>query len=256
MKPNIILTSMALCATACADPSISADIITDPSKITNSATYDLGDHLMTIQELTKDALPVVPPAPQTSPQPARVPRPAIQRVERGFLNIGGTAYRRNGQPTRSLITYYPQGSAIPITFWSSADWSLLTGVGQLADSSGKIWQQMCMISPVDLDRKAGRFQMRDTSTIPSFPEGAATYLIVSGNPPPGAMAPVELFLSYYDAHLAELQAACKKRSEEQARQAAEELANPPVPEDIVVQYRIMKPEEIVTPDSTQISPAQ
>ena len=63
------------------------------------------------------------------------------------------------------------------------------------------------------------------------------------------MIPVNLFLTHYDTHLTELQAAYQKRTEEQQRQAAEEKAHPKVPEDIVVQYRILAPEEIVAPEN-------
>ena len=60
-----------------------------------------------------------------------------------------------------------------------------------------------------------------------------------------------MFLDYYDANLPELQAAYQKQVEEQQHLAAEEKANPKVPEDITVQYRILDPEEIVTPATSE-----
>ncbi len=253
MKTKHLIPMLALaCANVHADE---ASIVTDPSKIIESTTYDLGDRLLTVQELTPDALSVPPLPPPVAPQPAQPPRPATQRVARAFIQIGGTTYRQEGQPARSLITYHPQGGSGPVTFWSSADWSLLAGVRELTDSSGKIWQQMCMITSVDLDRQNSRLQPRERPPIPSFPAGRATYQIISGTPAAGAMAPVQLFLSYYDDHLAELQAAFQQRAAEQARRVAEEKAHPPIPEDIFVQYRIMAPEEIVKPETTQTTPS-
>lgn len=90
----------------------------------------------------------------------------------------------------------------------------------------------------------------DSFVIPEFPAGPSTIQIVSGNPTPEQLAPVKLFLAYYDAHLPELQAAYQTRIEEQKRLADEEKANPKVPEDIVVQFRLLSPEEIVPPATT------
>ena len=78
-----------------------------------------------------------------------------------------------------------------------------------------------------------------------MPAGRTTYQLISGNPTAEQMAPIALYHVYYDANLAELQAIQQARLLEQQRLAAEEKAHPKLPEDIVVQYRILAPEEIV-----------
>ncbi len=210
-----------------------------PTKIVESKTYDLGDRLLTVQEIAKDALPMlpapIPPPIQPTPAPDFEVRP---HREFGFLNLGGSVYRRDGQPPRTLINYYSQGSG-QISFWTSADWRLISGIGSLSDASGKDWQLMCMFSSYVEERR------EEALVIPDFPAGPSTIKAVSGNPTPEQLAPVKLYLAYYDAHLPELQAAFDTRMEEQKRLAAEEKAHPKVPEDIVVQFRVLAPEEIV-----------
>ena len=200
---------------------------------------------MTVQEIAKDALPM-PPAP-VSPavQPAPAPDSEVRpHREFGFLNIGGSVYCRDGQPARTLINYRIPSDNQNISFWTSADWRLITGVGGITDSSGKRWQLMGMFSSYDQGVRAFAARVKATA-IPEFPAGKSTIQILSGNPTPEQLAPVKLFLAYYDANLPELQAAYNSRVEEQERRAAEEKAHPQVPEDIVVQYRILAPEEIV-----------
>ena len=245
MKSKYLIPTLAVMCTAV--PVIKAQdaaIVTDPTKIVESTTYDLGDRLLTVQELTKEALPMPPPPPPALPSTNTL-RPAFKsQQQRGFFNIGATIYRRNGQPSRTLVSYQPQGETRSVIFWSSADWSLIAGIGSLTAPDGKIWQFMCMPTIYDLDRRTA-FKRQPPPAIPDFPAGKSICQIVSGNPTPEQMAPVDLFLAHYDTHLPELQAAYQKRIEEQQRQAAEEKAHPKVPEDIVVQYRILAPEEIV-----------
>lgn len=241
MKPKHIIPALAaFCLAAHAAETADSVIITDPSKIVESTTYDLGDRLLTVQEVAKDALPMppapIPPPIQPQPAPDFVARP---HREFGFLNLGGNVYRRSGQPARTLINYYPQGANQGISFWTSADWRLISGVGNLTDATGKDWQLMCLFSSYVHE------QQEDSFVIPEFPAGPSTIQIVSGNPTPEQMAPVKLYLAYYDANLPELQAAYHTRIEEQKRLAAEEKAHPKVPEDIVVQFRVLAPEEIV-----------
>jgi hypothetical protein len=247
MKRNFIFTLAALCATALAEPAPDAPIVTDPAKIIQSTTYDLGERLLTVQELTKEAMPM-PPAPVPVVQaPANAVRPPFRLQRHASFSLGAQIYKRSNQPTRSLITYHLPAQQQTITFWSSADWSLIAGIGNLTAADGTIWQLFCMPSIYELDRTNFRQQVKQAPAIPDMPAGASTYQLVSGNPTPEQMAPIALYHAYYDAHLEELQAIQQARLAEHQRLAAEALANPPEKKDITVQYRILSPEEIVTP---------
>ena len=250
MKSKYIIPTLTMiCATAHAAEAPDAVIVTDPAKIVESTTYDLGNRLLIVQELTKEALPVPPPPPPTLPS-SITPRPVLtSKHQRGFLSVGATIYRRSGQQSRTLVHYQPQGETESVIFWSSADWGLIAGIGNLTASDGKIWQLMCMPSIHDVDRRTA-LQRQSAPTIPDFPTGISTIQIVSGNPTPEQLAPVKLYLAYYDANLPELQAAYQTRIEELKRLAAEEKAHPKIPEDIVVQYRVLAPEEIVAPNTS------
>ena len=245
MKSKYLIPTLAVISTATHLVNAQdATIVTDIGKIVESTTYDLGDRLLTVQELTKEGLPLLPPPPLSSPSTSTPPHRLKSNQQRGFFSVGATIYRRNGQPARTFVHYQPQGQAVPVIFWSSADWSLIAGIGSLTAPDGKIWQFMCMPTIYDLDRQTS-FKRQPTPTIPDFPTGTSTCQIVFGNPTPEQMVPVNLFLAHYDTHIIELQAAYQKRIEEQQRLAAGEKAHPKIPEDLVVQYRILAPEEIV-----------
>lgn len=196
MKPKYLIPTLAvLCTATHATKAQDAAIVTDPGKIVESTTYDLGDRLLTVQELTKEALPM-PPAPPPVLSPASAPRPAFKsKQQRGFFSVGATIYRRSGQQSRTLVRYQPQGETEPVIFWSSADWSLIASIGNLTAPDGKIWQLMCMPFICDLDRRTA-LQRQPAPAIPDFPAGASTSQIISGNPTPEQMVPVNLFLAY------------------------------------------------------------
>lgn len=236
MKPRHILPALAACLSAhAAEPA--ANEITDPTKIVDSATYDLGDRLLTVQQVTEDALPMPETSPPAVIQPASAPAfHSTPHQATEFCSVGATVHRRIGKPSRTLVEYRPQGSDQVVSFWSSADWSLIAPMSGLTDASGKNWMLMCMHSIQTED---------DVTVIPDFPAGKSTNKIIAGDPT--LLASVQVFLDHYDANLPELQAAYQMRLEEQQRRAAEE---PEKPKDIVVQYRILAPEEIVPVGST------
>jgi hypothetical protein len=253
MNRNVIISLAGLGITAVAEQVPESAIVTDPAKIIQSTTYDLGGRLLTIQELTKEAMtmPLVPVPVAESP--ATGVRPPFRLQRHASISLGTQIYKRANQPTRSFITYHIPGQPSPVTFWSSADWSLIAGIGRLTAQDGTNWQLFCMPSIHDLDRMTFRRQTMQAPAIPDMPAGASTYQIVSGNPSPEQMAPIALYHAYYDTHLAELQVVQQARLAEQQRLAAEALANPPEKKDITVQFRILSPEEIVLPTTSTVN---
>ena len=88
----------------------------------------------------------IPPVIQLEPTPDLASK--IHR-KLGFLQLGGSIYLRRGQPARTLLDYRPQGSDQSISFWTSADWRLIAGIGNLSDANGKEWELMCIsLAPV------------------------------------------------------------------------------------------------------------
>lgn len=82
-------------------------------------------------------------------------------------------------------------------------------------------------------------------TVPSFPAGPATFTIISGTPTPEQLADLQALHALHDRDYAALLAAFEQRQAAQlaARQAqAEQEAKPP--QDVVIRYRVMTPDEL------------
>ena len=45
-----------------------------------------------------------------------------------MLSLGATVYRFRNSPPRTLVQYWPKNGDEPFTFWSSADFSLISGI--------------------------------------------------------------------------------------------------------------------------------
>ena len=134
MKPKHIIPAFAVfCIAVHAAETADLVTITDPSKILESKAYDLGDRNLTVQEISKDALPMppapIPPVIQLEPTPDFT---AKHHRKLGFSQLGGSIYLRRGQPARTLLDYRPQGSdpsGGEITFqWSVLNTSSSTPV--------------------------------------------------------------------------------------------------------------------------------
>ncbi|MEO5715558.1 MAG: hypothetical protein ABIT37_18920 [Luteolibacter sp.] len=219
----------------------------DPAHIVQSTTYDLGERLMTVQEVTKDELPTPPPPSPPLPVPPFVEqRPDAPEVaeQGGTLMMGGTVFLSKNGPPRTLITYRPQGSHTEITFWSSADWRLLTNAGPLVGTDGKTWDLMLMLSIQEIDSQTDPEELVQLAPIPNFPPGKATCQVIGGNPTAQMMAPIALFHAKYDADFQMLHADFLKREEEQKLREAEIKAHPPEKKDVVLRFRMLEPNEI------------
>jgi hypothetical protein len=227
--------------------------IVDPNSpdVKSSLIYDLGDRLLTVQEVTDKTLPTppapvtLPPAPQASALEAMKERVKQQRNR--YLSFSGTVYRAANGSACSLITLYQQAGRAPLVFWSSFDWNLMT-IGDFEAPDGEHYCLMLMFSTIDIAameaRQAARGVVYKTPEIPSFTEGPASYKIVSGEATDQALADLKVLHAIYDRDKEVLLSAWKHREAVRIKAEAEKPTNPPKPEDIVLQYRMLKPEEI------------
>ena len=130
--------------------------------------------------------------------------------------------------------------APPVEFWSSADIGLLAGLTEFTGSDGKQRRVMLMWSQIDLDKmqalavRTGR--PYQPPQFPELPAGAATFVVKSGNSTAAVLADIQALHDVYNSKRAELEAAQAARKAEQARRAAELLANPPVPKDLILNH--------------------
>ncbi len=217
-----------------------------PAKdILHTKTIAQGGRIITVRQITPIALP---PAQEAAPQ-IDLTDPVVQHriaAFRGkqphlvFLVVGATVYHFDDSPPRSLVQIWPQAEGEPVTVWSSADFSLLSGLSTFAGSSGETNQLMMMWSVTNLPNKnalqknfARQFQ---APQIPDLPPGAATFVIAPGKPTATTLASIRSLHDLYHNEYGKLKAAYDGREQARLAQEAQLKAHPPKPKDITLNY--------------------
>ncbi len=168
------------------------DFVVPARNILSTTTHEQGGRTITIQRIKPIPLPP-PPAPAPSIQAgddsafrARLAAYRAEHPQPKTVSLGATVYRSKDSPARSLVTYRPGAEMEPVTFWSSADFSLLAGIRNFSDTTGQVRTMFLMWSAVDIDRMTASLKQHGREyhlpAIPEFAEGKATITIV-GNPP-------------------------------------------------------------------------
>jgi hypothetical protein len=223
--------------------------------ILSTKTHQQAGRTITVREIKPIALPQ-PPAPvEVTPTAgdeefrAQLRAYHAARPRPDHLFLGATVFRSANHPPRTLVRWWPLGTDHQITFWSSADVSLIAGgIGTFTDSAGKNHSLFMCWSTMDAERTA-RFQaitdrIYQTPAIPAFPEGKATYQIIGDQPAPETLTAIQSLHDLYNNELPRLQTAYQGREQARKQQEAYEKANPPQPKDITLNYwRTEKPSE-------------
>ena len=227
-----------------------ATLSVDPSNLVESITYDLGDRLLTVQEVTEEVLPTPPNVAEPSLlQQSSLPRnPALGLRSFQTLSFGATVYRTNAGPTRSLVSYHPKGGTDSVTFWSSADWSLLANMGRIEGVDGKECQLMIMWSTENMDQREAFFASHGNTyhrpDIPLFTAGKASYLINGGTATTEMTALMGQIHATYDVEYQRLQEIFLKREVARVQNEAELKAHPPEQQDVLIQFRLLEPGQL------------
>jgi hypothetical protein len=228
------------------------DFVVPAQDILSTTTHEQGGRTITIQRIKAIPLPP-PPAPAPSSQAgddsdfrARLAAYRAEHPQSKTVSLGATVYRSKDSPARSLVTYRPGAEMEPVTFWSSADFSLLAGIRNFADTTGQVRTMFLMWSAVDIDRMTASLKQHgreyNVPAIPEFAEGKATFAIV-GNPPAAeALVPIQSLHDVYNNEYLRLKAAYEGRERARIEREAYLKANPPQPKDITLKYwRTEKP---------------
>ena len=215
--------------------------VVPPEDIISSETHIQDGRKIIVQEIS----PIALPAPTAEPPVLDQTHPAVQQRLAALrenaqhteqIHIGATVYRSKDSPPRTYATYRPISGGNPVTFWSSADFALLTGFSSFLGSDGKTRSLTMMWSSRDLDR-ANQFPAQNPAPqIPNFPEGLATFAVTSENPTPEALAAIQSIHDVYNNEFDRLQAAYDSREQARLQQAAELKAHPPKPKDITLNF--------------------
>ena len=222
--------------------------VVHPRNVLGTTTQQQGGRTITIQKIKPIALPAPPaPAPPAvnADNAALADSPAENETGGpGMLSLGATVYRFKDAPSRTLVHYWPGGQGGSITLWSSADFSLISGISSFVATDGETRWLFMMWSIEDCDSMAdlppGRLA---TTAFPAFPDGPATF-IIAGTPPddPTVLVPIQSLHDIYNSEYGRLKTAYEGRERARIEREAYLKANPPKPKNIVLNYwRTEKP---------------
>ncbi len=164
---------------------------------------------------------------------AKYPEPRV-------LFVGATVYRSKNAAPRTLVRYWYGANAEPVTFWSTADFALMSGILSFVGTDGHTRSLFMMWGNVDIERTAARYASIGREfhppVIPDLPVGPATFTFVGNQPPAGVLVPIQSLHDIYNAEFARLRAAYDGRERARIQRDADLKANPPRPKDITFSY--------------------
>ena len=150
--------------------------------------------------------------------------------------LGATVFRSTGQAPRTLVTCWPDHQGEPVTFWSSADFALLSNVSTFAAANGKVHDLFMLWSNADISETAASDPEYTAPKIPAFPAGKAAFTIVGTPPDAATLLPIQSLHDIYNSEYERLNAAWQGRERARLQHEADLQANPPRPKDIVLNY--------------------
>jgi hypothetical protein len=224
--------------------------------ILTAKTHQQGGRTITVREIKPIALPQ-PPAPfEVVPTAADIEFRAQMRAYYAAnprpeqLCLGATVFRSANQAPRTLVRYWLIEDSREITFWSSADFSLIAGgISTFKDSAGATHSIFMSWSTID-DARATKLQAitgraHQPPEIPTFPEGKATFQFIGETQPaPETLTAIQSLHDIYNTELPRLQTAYQGREQAKRTHEAYLRANPPQPQNITLNYwRTEKPSE-------------
>ncbi|MEO5712137.1 MAG: hypothetical protein ABIT37_01505 [Luteolibacter sp.] len=213
--------------------------------ILKTETHQQGGRTITVQQIKPIALPepakpVAPPDPAAPAVQERIAEIQSEHPEQEFLFIGATVFRAKDATVRSLVTLSPLGRAQPITFWSSADFALLSGFTSFVGSDDETHSLMMAwgISEIEAisDIPTKRALDQGLTTIPDLPAGKATFAVLSEKPDPATLASIQSLHDLYNNQHDQLVTAYQGREAARLRNEAELKAHPPKPKNIVLNH--------------------
>jgi hypothetical protein len=214
-----------------------ADIVAEKSVMESGRT-------ITIRQIKPIDLPA-PPEPTAPPviSDELRQRMADYREKHPYrhpIALGATVYRLENEVTRTLVSVWITGQREPVSFWSSGDFSLLSGIGTFTDKQGENRALFMMWSILDTHRFAKRIaelgREHGLPKIPDLPSDKATYIIHQGKPDDDLLIAIDSLHEILNHDAVELRRAYKGRVRANEEREAYLKANPPQPKDITLNY--------------------
>ncbi len=213
--------------------------------ILKTEIHQQGGRTITIQQIKPIALPapakpVPPPDPAVPDVQARIEEIQSAHPEQELLLIGATIFRTQDETFRSLVTLSPLGGGESVTFFSSADFALLSGFTSFIGTDGEThslimsWGNEKIGTVGDLATYRGLDY--GLTTVPELPTGKATFAVLSENPDAATLASIRSLHDLYNNEHDRLQIAYEGRERFRLQNEAKLKAHPPQPKDIVLNY--------------------
>jgi hypothetical protein len=218
-----------------------------PQDILSTTTHQQGGRTITVREIQPIALPPPPapppaPAPLTPAQLERIDSYRATHPKNVILFLGATVYRSKNAPPRTLVRYWANGRGEAVTFWSSADFSLIAGgIHSFVDSASETHHILMGWGNVDIDDEAARGTTRrrlyQAPEIPALPTENAGFVIVGKVPvDASALVPIQSLHDLYNREYDRLLTAYQGRERARIQHEADLKANPPKPKNIILNY--------------------
>ena len=227
------------------------EFIVPEKDILETKIHEQGGRQITVRKISPIALPqpakiAAPPAPDNPAIQERVVEVQAEHPDQELLFVGATVFHAKDATVRSLVQIWPQGKGLPVTFWSSADFSLLSGFASFAGSDGETHSLIMSWSTEEIDTMAGFIEKQGRaygiSKAPELPAGKATFAVTSEKPTDETLASIQSLHDLYNNEHDRLKTAYQGRERARIQHEAELKAHPPKPKDIVLNYwRIERP---------------
>ena len=214
--------------------------------VLDTTTHQQGGRTITIQRIKPIALP---PPPEPAPPAAEIDAAAFDAQIAEYraknpaprvLFLGATVYRSKNAPPRTLVKYWYGQNAEPITFWSSVDFALISGIYTFVDTDSHLHGLFLMWGNVDIERTTARLASHGREyhapSIPEFPTGLATFIVVGKQPTADVLVPIQSLHDIYNSEFNRLQTAWAGRERARQQHDADLKANPPKPKNITLNF--------------------
>ncbi len=217
-----------------------------PAKdILETTTHQQGGRTITVSKIN----PITLPEPFKAVAPPDTSQPAVQEraaeitakyPDQELLFIGASIFHAQDSTVRSLVQISPMGGGDSVSFWSSADFALLSGFSSFIGSDGDAHSLVMSWSAEKIDSIAGFIEKQGREygieKAPELPAGKATFAIISEKPTEATLASIQSLHDLYNNEHDRLEKAYHGRERARIQHEAELKANPPKPKDIVLNY--------------------
>ncbi|MBC8126563.1 MAG: hypothetical protein H8M99_05385 [Gloeobacteraceae cyanobacterium ES-bin-144] len=211
----------------------------------DSVRHAQGGRTITIQEIQPIDLPPTPEAkPEVNVDSESFRKLAAAHREKfpapEFIQVGASVYVFGDQPTRTLVTIRSHMDQKLYKFWSSADFSYLSGFSTFVGSDGMTRSMFMMWSfhypDRVISRRTANAKLYEAPKPPAFPAEKVSFILVGDQPDEQTLASIQSLHDLYQNELPRLKAAYEGRERAQREGEAELKAHPPKPQDITLNY--------------------